>query len=487
MNAQLSQVCLRTRLPIFALFFSACLAAALTAPAANAQSTQAAGIVIFKATNSDTPQYYDGAVFKTLMDIGAWLSFDIGQERPLKIEKGFIVNVIDFNTGAGNVFTMNILNDSDAQQIAVFSEQLKAQTAAMPKLLKLVKSTTSLLENQLSMYKSGNVRKDGRWIDKTAWEREQSNKMKSSFVIAGISYVNPRFISAKDETIAFAHDGGIAKIPFKKLDQTSRTLIASTFKIDPAVFGSSGSASPGSSAGPMDRTPGAYLTEKMSRIIFPTFQMQGATLEEAIEYLRIKSRDLDTFSDESGVKGVNVILRQGDAPSNVAISLDLKNVPMLEALRFITELAQMKFRVEAHAVLVVPPSEETSIAMTGTPAGSTAPASNRPAPAPGPRIPVLPASMALEAIGSGGSESEALLDAQFNAVAAVLEEHVSSTAGDWKSKFTVRNVGYDSARASDDYRKIAMRKRADGVNLIIETKIPREKLVPILLKLGFVE
>lgn len=108
------------------------------------------------------------------------------------------------------------------------------------------------------------------------------------------------------------------------------------------------------------RSPGAFLTEKMNKIIFPTVQFEGATIEEAIEYLRVKSRDLDTFTDKSGVKGVNIILRMGDAPSNASISLDLKDVPMSEALRYVTELAQMKYKVEAHAVLVVPISENAS-------------------------------------------------------------------------------------------------------------------------------
>ncbi|MFC5454861.1 Amuc_1098 family type IV pilus outer membrane protein [Prosthecobacter fluviatilis] len=108
------------------------------------------------------------------------------------------------------------------------------------------------------------------------------------------------------------------------------------------------------------RSPGAYLTEKMNTIIFPTVQFEGATIQEAIEYLRIKSRDLDTTQDKSGVKGVNIILRTGDAPSNASISLDLKDVPMSEALRYVTELAQMKYKVEAHAVLVVPLSENAS-------------------------------------------------------------------------------------------------------------------------------
>ncbi len=114
------------------------------------------------------------------------------------------------------------------------------------------------------------------------------------------------------------------------------------------------------------RSPGAYLTEKMNRIKFPTVTFQGTTIEEAIEFLRVKSRDLDTFSGPGDVKGVNIILRQGDAPSNASITLDLKDVPMSEALRYVTELAQMKFKVEAHAVLVVPLSEDASQQYTRT-------------------------------------------------------------------------------------------------------------------------
>ncbi len=108
------------------------------------------------------------------------------------------------------------------------------------------------------------------------------------------------------------------------------------------------------------RAPGAFLTEKMNKIILPSVHFENATFEEAIEYLRVKSHDLDTFTDSSGTKGTNIILRNGDAPSNARITLDLKDVPLSEALRYVTELAQMKYKVEAHAVLIVPLSENAS-------------------------------------------------------------------------------------------------------------------------------
>lgn len=99
---------------------------------------------------------------------------------------------------------------------------------------------------------------------------------------------------------------------------------------------------------------GRYYTDKMQRIIFPTVQFQGASVEEAIEFLRIKSKELDRVERDPAKKGINIILKAGATPSTAQISLDLHDVPMVEALRYITELAGMKYKVEPYAVVVVP-------------------------------------------------------------------------------------------------------------------------------------
>lgn len=103
--------------------------------------------------------------------------------------------------------------------------------------------------------------------------------------------------------------------------------------------------------------PGQLYTEKMQNIIFPTVQFSGASIEEAVEFLRIKSRDYDVRETDPSRKGVNLIIKPGTAPSAQTISLDLKDVPMSEALRYITELGGMKYKVEPYAVVVVPLSE----------------------------------------------------------------------------------------------------------------------------------
>lgn len=109
-----------------------------------------------------------------------------------------------------------------------------------------------------------------------------------------------------------------------------------------------------------------YYTEKMSKIIFPSVSFSGASVDEAVEFLRIKSRDFDTIERDPAKRGVNLILRSGSSPSTAQITLDLKDVPMVEALRYITELAGMKFKVEPYAVVVVPLSETTTEQYTRT-------------------------------------------------------------------------------------------------------------------------
>jgi hypothetical protein len=109
-----------------------------------------------------------------------------------------------------------------------------------------------------------------------------------------------------------------------------------------------------------------FYVEKMQKIIFPHLRFQGASVEEAIEYLRIKSRDYDTEEGDPAKKGISMIIKPGAAPSTAQITLDLKDVPMSEALKYITDLGGMRYKVEPYAVVVVPLSDITTDMYTRT-------------------------------------------------------------------------------------------------------------------------
>ncbi|MCX7713187.1 MAG: type II and III secretion system protein [Chthoniobacterales bacterium] len=121
------------------------------------------------------------------------------------------------------------------------------------------------------------------------------------------------------------------------------------------------------SAGPQQETRGteAILT-KLNRIIIPRINLEDTTLREAVSFLQQQSIRLDTTGDESR-RGVNIVLQlaQQAQPGqeqqqelqvspNTRITLQLTNVPLSEALRYVAELAGLRVKVEPFAVTLVP-------------------------------------------------------------------------------------------------------------------------------------
>jgi beta-lactamase regulating signal transducer with metallopeptidase domain len=95
--------------------------------------------------------------------------------------------------------------------------------------------------------------------------------------------------------------------------------------------------------------PPSPLVAKAESIIIPTVQFRSATLPEALEFLRAKAREFDPDK-----KGVSILIRESDVPQNVEISLDLKTIPLTEALRYTAELAGMDLVAESYAFILKP-------------------------------------------------------------------------------------------------------------------------------------
>ncbi|MBC8001478.1 MAG: type II and III secretion system protein [Opitutaceae bacterium] len=146
----------------------------------------------------------------------------------------------------------------------------------------------------------------------------------------------------------------------------------------------------------------AAIEAKLNRIIIPKVDFREATVRSAIDFLKQKSRDLDPEPDPSKQKGVNIVLKLESSasavpitapvapvevaipgletpaapvapvapatplinPSEARITLQLTNVPLMEVLRYITSLANLKIKIEPYAVAVVPASEPTDALYT---------------------------------------------------------------------------------------------------------------------------
>ncbi|MEM9478128.1 MAG: Amuc_1098 family type IV pilus outer membrane protein [Verrucomicrobiota bacterium] len=83
---------------------------------------------------------------------------------------------------------------------------------------------------------------------------------------------------------------------------------------------------------------------------------EEATLEEAVDFLRRKSAEEDPIEPGKGIGIViqNTLGQDGSVAGGNPITLKLENVPLLQVLRYVTEISDMKYKVEPFAVVIVP-------------------------------------------------------------------------------------------------------------------------------------
>ena len=115
-----------------------------------------------------------------------------------------------------------------------------------------------------------------------------------------------------------------------------------------------------------------YLTEKLKRIVIPRIDFEDTTVEEAIDFLRLRSSELDTTELDPTKKGLNFVIRRprdgsGFDPASLRIKeLRLKNVPLSVALKYIADQTKMRYKVDDFAVTLVPMTESGEDLFTRT-------------------------------------------------------------------------------------------------------------------------
>jgi|694.fasta_scaffold19011_2 general secretion pathway protein D len=121
----------------------------------------------------------------------------------------------------------------------------------------------------------------------------------------------------------------------------------------------------------------SYINEKLRRIVIPRIDFEDTTVEEAIDFLRMRSSELDTLELDPARKGVNFVVRrpraaplaapdaglepgEGGALSATAdprllrvTELRLRNIPLIQALNYICEQTKLRMKVDDYAVTLV--------------------------------------------------------------------------------------------------------------------------------------
>lgn len=133
-----------------------------------------------------------------------------------------------------------------------------------------------------------------------------------------------------------------------------------------------------------DMTEGvSYITEKLRRIVIPKIDFEDTTVEEAIDFLRLRANELDITELDPTKKGINFVIRRprpgaaapvvdagvavGEAaglpsivndPGSLRVKeLRLRNVPLAVALKYICDQTKLRYKVDDFAVTLVPQTE----------------------------------------------------------------------------------------------------------------------------------
>jgi general secretion pathway protein D len=103
------------------------------------------------------------------------------------------------------------------------------------------------------------------------------------------------------------------------------------------------------------------VRNKLTRIIIPKVAMEQASLEEAIDYLRLRCNENDTTELDPALRGVNFTINLGAANSpdatrlrNFRFDLRLTQVPVSQVLKYISDITQTSYTTDSFSVIITP-------------------------------------------------------------------------------------------------------------------------------------
>lgn len=108
----------------------------------------------------------------------------------------------------------------------------------------------------------------------------------------------------------------------------------------------------------IDQGSGNEVKAKADSIIIPVVTFENVLLEEAIDYLRIRSIELDVSTLERDKKGINFVIRTDKEMDDELVipELNLRNVPISKVLNYICEATKMQWSSDEYAVVIRPAS-----------------------------------------------------------------------------------------------------------------------------------
>ena len=108
------------------------------------------------------------------------------------------------------------------------------------------------------------------------------------------------------------------------------------------------------------------LENKLDSIKITRMELNDTPISEALDYIEKKARELDDSESDPANKGINIVRKfaQNYDAALYPITLALDDVPLRTVIEYVTSAANLKFKVEDFALVVVDKSEITDFLTT---------------------------------------------------------------------------------------------------------------------------
>jgi hypothetical protein len=93
------------------------------------------------------------------------------------------------------------------------------------------------------------------------------------------------------------------------------------------------------------------IEKKLNEIIIPKVDFENATVTEAIRILNQKSVEMDTKEPDPAKRGITIVSSIKE-DNGARITLNLSNVPIVEALRYVCQLTNLNLREAGDEVVI---------------------------------------------------------------------------------------------------------------------------------------
>ncbi len=114
----------------------------------------------------------------------------------------------------------------------------------------------------------------------------------------------------------------------------------------------------GQKIGEVAEAGSAKIKNKLGSMILPRIEFASVPLQEALEFLSMKTRELDQLESNPAQRGISFLIDgKGDASFGTQpITLTLSNTPLEAVLRYTADIASARYEIDEFAIRFVPAS-----------------------------------------------------------------------------------------------------------------------------------